>query len=231
MYGVCFWLVMGYCFLGYGIRQYQPLNIPPYCQSLDISWQTDPRRPNFVRMQVIIFVSASVGFLVALIAYVRPQIREYRELKEEQRRHAVPTEAEAAARARREARENAPKGYIEGQLQRFGEWKGGIFASLPKGGEKYSVKMPQLGRFGGNIINVPIPELHASEFLVPVVMAFVVLPFIAGFLMAIVLNSHKYLLLGQEGCYASYVSSCWGYLDLQLLNFRIKLATWLGLNT
>ena len=81
MYLVCFWLVIGYCFLGYGTRQYEPLNIPPYCQTLGISRQTDPRRRNFVRLQAVIFISASVGFVVAIIHYFQlKRIRDEREV-------------------------------------------------------------------------------------------------------------------------------------------------------
>jgi hypothetical protein len=58
MWVVCLWLSIG-CFLGYGTRQYQVLNIPDYCQTLG------------VRMQVIIFLSATASFGVALFSYLK----------------------------------------------------------------------------------------------------------------------------------------------------------------
>jgi hypothetical protein len=45
------------------------------------------------------------------------------------------------------------------------------------------------------------------------------------------LNWNSYLILGQDGCYGSYVSGRWGYLNLELLDFRIRVDTLLGLNT
>jgi len=236
MYLVCFWLCVGCCFLGYGTRQYQALNIPQYCQNLGVSWQTDPRRKNFVRLQVVIFASASVGFIVAVVSYIRTE-----RLK---RRYAVPTREESAARdvARRRrptAQENAPMGFIQRRVKSFGEWKEKVFGKLPKypAGQQWSIPvLPKTKTSKGRRILFTIPtfqkpKLEISEHLTKVVMVFVVLPFIAGFIMAVILNDHAYLLLGQKGCYGSYVSGRFGYLDLELINFRIKLATWLGLYT
>ena len=235
MYLVCFWLTIGYCFLGYGTRQYQALNIPPYCQSLGVSWQTDPRRKNFVRMQVVIFLSASVGFIVAVVYY---RTRERAKKREKQREAARSAEANAPVPAETAPPDNpvevnAPKGFFHRQLKKFGEWKTRVSAKVPKypAGQRFEVTMPKVGRFGGGTIPFTMPTFRLSEQLTKIVLAFVLFPVVAGFIMAVILNDHAYLLLGQKGCYASYVSSRWGYLDLELLTFKVKLATWLGLNT
>ena len=62
-YCVCFWLCIGYGHLGYGVRQYYVVNVPPVCQYLaDDSWQTDPRRIHFVGLHVAIFAMGSFVF-------------------------------------------------------------------------------------------------------------------------------------------------------------------------
>jgi hypothetical protein len=60
----------------------------------------------------------------------------------------------------------------------------------------------------------------------------IILPSAIGIIVAAVLNGHSYLVLGQSpGCYASYVSARFGYIDLYFVEWPIKLATWIGLNT
>jgi len=239
MWVICLWLSIGYCFLGYGTRQYQVLNIPDYCQTLGVSWQTDPRRANYVRMQVIIFSSATAGFGVALFSYLKIYLPS-------RRRWNVPTEQEAATRfvAPIAPSEPAPETWIQRRIKQFGVWKRKVLGRLPRypAGEQRELTLlrpftiPYVGPFRGRTVlfRAPAfkkPELHLSEHLTTIVQIFVLFPFIAGFLMAVILNSHAYLLLGQKGCYGSYVSGRFGYLDLQLVNFRVKLSTWLGLNT
>ena len=221
MYIICFWLLIGYCFLGYGTRQYEALNIPQYCQNLGVSWQTDPRRRNFVRLQVIIFV--------AIVSYLR--------LKSSREIWAVPTLGEAAARDLRLAQENVSQGFIQRTAASFGQWKRKQFGGSKKEGPEPMLEptteprsITILGR-PVKIPRIPKPKLDLSEHLNTIVMMFVLFPFLAGVGLAAALNWHSYLLLGQKGCYASYVSGRWGYVDLELINFRVKLATWLGLNT
>ena len=236
MFIVCFWLLIGYCFLGYGTTQYEALDIPQYCQTLGISWQTDPRRRNFVRMQVIIFLSATLGFFVAIVSYFK--------VKASRENWNVPTLGEAAARNFRLERENASQGFIQRAAKRFGEWKKRHFGAGKIEGQQPMPEnnpgpisfpiLPAFGRFKGRRLDIPKiqkPKLELSEHLNTIVMMFVLFPFLAGVGLAAALNWNSYLLLGQKGCYASYVSGRWGYLDLELINFRIKLATWLGLNT
>jgi len=239
MWVVCFWLIIGYCFLGYGTRQYQVLNVPDYCQTLGISWQTDPRRANYVRLQAIIFLSATAGFSVALFSYLKIYLPSREQWD-------VPTQQEAATRyvPPPPPPEPAPETEIQRIIKRFGDWKKKVLGRLPKypAGEQReltllpSITIPRVGTFRGRTVLVKTPrlkkpELHLSEHLTTIVMIFVLFPFIAGFVMAVILNSHAYLLLGQKGCYGSYVSGRFGYLDLQFVNFRVKLSTWLGLNT
>jgi hypothetical protein len=54
-------------------------------------------------------------------------------------------------------------------------------------------------------------------------------PALAGTCLAAAKHSHPYLLLLQDGCYASYVSGGAGYVDLSV-TWKIKLATLIGVN-
>jgi hypothetical protein len=59
----------------------------------------------------------------------------------------------------------------------------------------------------------------------------IVLPSVAGMILACVLHSHNYLLLSQGSCYASYVSGRFAYIDLYFVYWKLKLEAWIGLNT
>jgi hypothetical protein len=73
MYVFCFWLCVGYCFLKYGTRQYEVLEIPKKCEpppnQTQISWQTDPRRKSVLDLHCVIFGLASWGLLEGFSAY------------------------------------------------------------------------------------------------------------------------------------------------------------------
>lgn len=230
---VCFWLVIGYSFLGYGTRQYQALNIPPYCQDLGVSWETDPRRRNFVRMQAVLFLSAAIGMVVAAISY--------NWLKKMKESHDVQTMGQAGLR--RTWEDDSPPSAIINAMKSFGEWKTRVsqrwkkrFGLQPRSQDPAPESrriplLPKMFGFKGAGVTIPKFEFNVSEHLTAIVMLFVIVPFLVGVFLGAALNWNSYLILGQKGCYASYVSGRWGYVDLQLINFRIKLATWLGLNT
>jgi hypothetical protein len=55
-------------------------------------------------------------------------------------------------------------------------------------------------------------------------------PTVAAVILAAVLNKYDYLLLEQQHCYASYVSSRWGYINIYILEWTTKVTTWLGVN-
>lgn len=59
----------------------------------------------------------------------------------------------------------------------------------------------------------------------------VIIPSLVGMILAGTVNGHSYLLLGQNSCYASFVSARFGYLDDYWVNWIIKLSTWFGLNS
>jgi hypothetical protein len=289
MYGICLWLAIGYSVLGYGTKQYQTLNVPPYCQSLGVSWQTDPRRRYFVGLQVLIFISATAGLVISYFIY--DWLEKRRERLEEQQR-----ELERTAEERRQRIEDqrflrsldaitlTP---LELWAKRFGEWKKGLgkkvqgwfsrsnanagprpprtIPILPKIGKFNGLRiplklptaivilpkvwkfpglriplqlpkriplLPQVGAFPG--LEIPLtnfrpPEL--SEVMHVVVMTFVLAPLLAAVGISAALNWNSYLILGQEGCYGSYVSGRWGYLDLEFLDIKIRVDTLLGINT
>ena len=55
-------------------------------------------------------------------------------------------------------------------------------------------------------------------------------PAIVGAILAGVVNGHSYLILNRNGCFASYVSGRFGYIDIEFIEWKIKVATWLGVN-
>jgi hypothetical protein len=59
----------------------------------------------------------------------------------------------------------------------------------------------------------------------------IIAPALVAVIMSAVLNGHEYLVLGQQGCYGSYVSSRFSYLDQDYVDFKIKAAAWLGVLT
>ena len=63
---------------------------------------------------------------------------------------------------------------------------------------------------------------------VVVAMCFTI-PVIVGMILSAVMHSHPYLLLLHHGCYGSYVSGQFGYVDLSISSM-IKLSTIVGLN-
>jgi len=69
-----------------------------------------------------------------------------------------------------------------------------------------------------------------TQFVQTMVAGVLILPAFIGVIMAAVLNSHNYLILEQQGCFASFSSGRWGYLDQELTSWEIKIATWIGLN-
>jgi hypothetical protein len=149
LYVVCFWLTVGYGALGYGVQQYNVLNIPTQCQTSG-PFQTDPRRDHFVGLHVAMFAMGTAGLC------------------------------------------------------------GGMFLKLGSEHQK-------LGKRGGQYVQAAV--------------AFgILLPSVVGAIVAGVVNGDSYLFLNRNGCFASYVSGRFGYLDVDLIEWKIKLATWLGVN-
>ena len=68
------------------------------------------------------------------------------------------------------------------------------------------------------------------QYLHAFVGVWILLPAVAGAIVAGVVNGHSYLILNRNGCFASYVSGRLGYVDVDLIEWKIKLATWLGVN-
>ena len=72
IYAMCFWLCVGYGSLGYGVYQYDVLDVPPAClelgagfQDTQTAFQTDPRRHYFVVLHVLSFAVSSFAFITA----------------------------------------------------------------------------------------------------------------------------------------------------------------------
>jgi hypothetical protein len=125
MYVVSLWLVIGYSALGYGTRQYQALNIPPYCQTLGKSWQTDPRRRYFVGLQVLIFISATAGVVFSYFAY---RWLEDRRRRREERQRELDRTAEDRQQQQEDQRyqtllDDVNLTSLERWAKGFGEWK------------------------------------------------------------------------------------------------------------
>jgi hypothetical protein len=63
-YPVGFWLTIGYGTRGYGVRQYDVLDIPDFCKNAAISFQTDPRRHHFVALHVVLFAFGTISLII-----------------------------------------------------------------------------------------------------------------------------------------------------------------------
>lgn len=74
-------------------------------------------------------------------------------------------------------------------------------------------------------------DLTSLKMLQGVIAACVIIPLLVGVILAGTVNGHSYLLLGQEHCYASFVSARFGYIDDYWVLWIVKFSTWLGLNT
>jgi len=166
LWGLCFWLVIGYAALDYGAEQYQVLNIPDQCTYLGVPWQTDPRRKGFLSLHICLFTFSSVAVCLAVYVYLRrrprPEWDAYRERFGDQQ-------------------------YYEGRRKSFVGTVGLVLAMA----------------IGGVSC--------------------------AGAVWAGILNVSDYLILQREGCYASYVSSRFGYFEADAVNTYIKVAEFLGI--
>ena len=179
IYAVCFWMCIGYGCRGYGTLQYEIVNVPSYCQTSNISWQTDPRRKQFVRIQRAMFGAATLGVCVPILMRAE-DISEF-EFK-------------------------VPKPHLP---------------CLP-----WSTSDPP-NTARTSYIKIQIPATAIQSFIA----ACVLLPAIVATIVAGALNYGDYLILGQGGCYASYVSSRTGYIAQDFVEWRIKLGQWIGVMT
>lgn len=150
IYAVCFWLTIGYGQLGYGTRQYEILQIPWLCTTSTVSFETDPRRGNFVGLHVATFIMGTLGLIMGL-----PKIcRELTTLEQVDFRRT--------------------------------KW---ILATI------------------------------------------FVLPQFIGIVISAADHSYPYLILNQDGCFASFVSGYRGYTELIDVPWIVKVATIIGLNS
>lgn len=172
LYGMCFWLCVGYGLLGYGVRQYEVLKVSKYCEALNISWQSDPRRMHFVRLHSVMLACGTLGVFIAFTTLTH---------------NFNPTGTRIA----------------------------------------FDITKKRLSEDDTKQIDVTLTIERINSFIA----GCVVMPAVAGVIVAGVLNGHSYLVLGQKQCYASFVSARFGYIDLYLVEWKIKLATWIGLNT
>jgi hypothetical protein len=157
---LCFWLCIGYAFLGYGLRQYEVLEMSKECEppvdQPQISWETDPRRFRILDLHLVIFAFASCAFFEGWTAFRRVKLSRDR-----------------------------------------------------------------LTFFYGH-------EIHKLLSLGIGIAVLICLA--AGMALVGLLNKADYLILTQNTCYASYVSSRNTYMFVSLLNWPARLAELCGLN-
>lgn len=159
MWAVCLWLCLGYSFFGYGVRQYEVLELSEKCdRQYTTSWQTDPRRAIFVDLHFALFGCASITVL---------------------------------------------EGWRMNQNLR---------------GRTFQIPFSICGRV----------ELHRA---ISVFLCGVLLLGLAGAAIFVgFLNNADYLLLEQNGCYASYVSSHSTYLNIAVVEWPMRMAEFFGIN-
>jgi hypothetical protein len=71
---------------------------------------------------------------------------------------------------------------------------------------------------------------HMDAGLLRILYLLFVVPAFIGIIVSVILHAHPYLVLLREGCYASYVSGQFGYLDLPSVSWMIKVAIMMGIN-
>ena len=80
---------------------------------------------------------------------------------------------------------------------------------------------------GEKEINIRI----TNEMIQSIVGACIVIPAMVGTILAGAVNNGDYLILAQNGCYASYVSSRTGYIGMEFVEWKTKLGVLIGLIT
>ena len=160
IWGLCFWLCIGYGFLKYGTRQYDVLELSEKCEytgnNLSVSWQTDPRRVRFLDLHCVIFGFATWTFFEGWSAF-----------------------------------------------------------------EKTKVDRERLTHVYGQ-------EIH--KLLCWGVGIVVLICLAGGMVLAGLLNKADYLILTQNKCYASYVSSRVTYMNADVLDWIARASEWFGIN-
>ena len=160
IWGLCFWLCIGYAFLKYGTRQYDVLQLSQKCEYMgsehSISWQTDPRRVRFLDLHCVIFGLATGAFFEGWSAYEKTKLGRERLM------------------------------YIYGhEIHKLLYWGIGIIVLCCLAG---------------------------------------------GITLAALVNQAHYLILTQNKCYASYVSSQISYMHANVLDLPGRVSEWFGVN-
>lgn len=71
VFGMNTWLMIGYVILSYSTSQYNTIDIPALCQATAASFVTDPRRPHFVRLHIVLYTFGLIAFVVMGIVAIR----------------------------------------------------------------------------------------------------------------------------------------------------------------
>lgn len=160
VWGLCFWLCIGYAFLKYGTRQYDVLELSQKCEytpnNLSVSWQTDPRRFRFVELHCVIFGFGTWTLFEGWSAFEKTKIERERRM------------------------------HIYGQ------------------------------------------EIHKLLYWIIGIAVLVCLA--GGMVLSGLLNEKDYLILTQNNCYASYVSSRVTYTNVDALDLSARVLEWFGIN-
>lgn len=160
VWGLCFWLCIGYGFLKYGTRQYDVLELSQECEyagnNVSISWQTDPRRFRFLELHCVIFGFATWAFFEGWSAFEKTKV----------------------------GRERLTHVYGQ-EIHKLLYWALGIVVLICLAG---------------------------------------------GMVLTGLLNEANYLILTQNKCYASYVSSRITYMNADALDSVARASEWFGIN-
>lgn len=199
-YGMCFWLCVGYGHLGYGTKQYEILWSTVFQNNFYCPLAAGDSDPRRIHFLRMHIVLFASGSL-GFLGFLR----------------VMPTLLGLGIRALQK---------IRMQLANREPWDRELTQDGINRGRGFRQQISKDRRIMER--RVIAREAHTAAGVL--ICAVVLGPLVAGAIMAGILNSHSYLILGQKGCYASFVSSRSAYLNVYVIDWTTKIGAWIGVN-
>lgn len=71
VFGMNTWLILGYILISYGTNQYEVRDVPALCQATAASLVMDPRRTQFARLHIVLYIFGLIAFVVLALVAMR----------------------------------------------------------------------------------------------------------------------------------------------------------------